>query len=83
LSKSDPRCSVFEYINDSQWVLRGQTETINNNLNPDFSRSITLDYFFEKSQRIKFVMDDIDSASSSENIGEIETTIAGIMGKKA
>jgi hypothetical protein len=47
LSKSDPRCSVFEEIN-SKWVLRGQTETMNNQLNPDFAKSITLDYFFEK-----------------------------------
>ena len=81
-SKSDPRCSVFELVNN-KWVLRGQTEKIKDNLNPDFTKSITLNYFFEKSQKIKFVMDDVDSSSTHEEIGVVETTIAGIMGKRA
>lgn len=82
LSKSDPRCSVFEFIGN-KWVLRGKTETKKDQLNPDFEIAITLDYCFEKTQKIKFVMEDVDSKTSSELIGEVETTLASIMGKRA
>ena len=34
-SKSDPLCRLYEKKNN-QWVLVGQTERINNNLNPNF-----------------------------------------------
>ena len=34
-SKSDPKCYVYEKRGGS-WIKIGQTETINNNLNPDF-----------------------------------------------
>ena len=46
-SKSDPQCRVYEMINNL-WILRGSTEQIKNNLNPDFTTTITLNYFFEK-----------------------------------
>jgi hypothetical protein len=82
LSKSDPRCSLFEMINN-KWVLKGKTEMQNNQLNPDFTTSITIDYFFEKTQKLKFVMEDGDTSTSSEEIGVVETTLAGIMGKRA
>ena len=42
-SKSDPQVHVFE---NNQKV--GQTEKISNNLNPDFSTTIKINYFFEK-----------------------------------
>ncbi len=82
LSKSDPKCFVFEFENN-KWVLKGQTEMQNNQLNPDFRNNITLDYYFEKSQKLKFVMEDGDSKTTSEEIGVVETTLAGIMGKRA
>jgi len=34
-SKSDPKCTVFEHLNQ-KWVKKGKTETKNNTLNPDF-----------------------------------------------
>ncbi len=46
-TKSDPRCEVQEFVNN-KWVVIGKTETINNNLNPDFKTSITMSYYFEK-----------------------------------
>ena len=55
----------------------------NNQLNPDFQRTITLDYYFEKAQKLKFVMEDGDTKTVSEEIGVVETTLAGIMGKRA
>jgi len=32
----------------------GKTEMILNNLNPDFTKTFMLDYYFEKEQIIKF-----------------------------
>ena len=46
-SKSDPQCVLFEQRNGS-WVKVGQTEQIKNSLNPDFTTSFTMPYFFEK-----------------------------------
>ena len=43
---------------------------------------MTLDYYFEKSQTLKFVMEDGDGGSSEE-IGVVVTSLAAIMGKKA
>ena len=83
-SKSDPQCRVFELIN-GQYIPKGRTEQINNNLNPNFSTRIVMDYYFEKSQKLKFVMIDGDCASHDEYdlIGEFETTMGNIMGAKA
>ena len=46
-SKSDPQCRLYEWKNN-QWMKIAQTETIMNNLNPDFKTSFTCAYFFEK-----------------------------------
>ncbi len=49
LSKSDPQCEI--YLKDrhvAHWALIGKTEMINNNLNPDFSKFIECDYYFER-----------------------------------
>jgi hypothetical protein len=81
-SKSDPQCRVFEMINNS-WVLRGSTEQIKNNLNPDFTKKITINYFFEKMQKLKFEMIDGDGAGEYDVVGDIETTMGNIMGARA
>ena len=46
-SKSDPVCRLYEKRN-GQWISVGQTERINDNLNPNFEQAITVPYFFEK-----------------------------------
>ena len=58
-TKSDPKCQIYEWISN-QWVLIGKTETINNSLNPDFVTSLPMDFFFEKIQKLKFVVFDSD-----------------------
>ena len=48
-SKSDPIVQVF--IKDSRagaYAKLGETERIDNNLNPDFVKTFVIDYFFEK-----------------------------------
>jgi hypothetical protein len=51
-----------------------------NNLNPTFTKSITLNYQFERIQEMKFEVVDIDNGGSFDLIGEIETSIGNIMG---
>ena len=58
-TKSDPKCEVFEFVGD-RWTSLGKTEVKNNNLNPDFAKSFNLKYYFEKIQKLKFVMWDHD-----------------------
>jgi hypothetical protein len=69
-SKSDPQCMVYEMVNN-QWVMRGKTEQIMNQLNPDFQTRVMLNYFFEKQQQLKFVMIDGDGHGDFDTIGEI------------
>jgi hypothetical protein len=51
-----------------------------NNLNPVFTKSITLNYQFERIQEMKFEVVDVDNGGSFDLIGSIETTIGNIMG---
>ena len=48
-SKSDPIVHVFLKDGPAKgYSLIGKTEMILNNLNPDFTKNISLSYFFEK-----------------------------------
>ena len=48
-SKSDPMVHMCTWDERRrQWVKYGETEQINNNLNPDFKRSFEFNYSFEK-----------------------------------
>jgi C2 domain len=62
----------------SNYIKIGKTEMILNNLNPDFTTTFTLDFYFEKEQWIKFEVYDVDN-NELEHIGDCETTIARIM----
>jgi hypothetical protein len=81
-SKSDP-CCVLAEASGNDWVTRGQTEQIMDSLNPDFRSFFTLEYYFEKVQRVKFKMIDGDGHGDYDTIGYCETTIGKIMGSKA
>ena len=50
----------------------GETEQINNNLNPQFVKSFEVSYFFEREQMLKFELYDVD-IMSREHIGDFET----------
>ena len=81
-SKSDPQCMIYEKVNGN-WVKKGQTEQLNNNLNPDFRISLTMAYWFEKKQEIRFVFIDGDGAGDYDTIGSIEVTMGQLMGARA
>ena len=53
LSRSDPKAWLFERgisrkKNKHRWIKIGETEQLQNTLNPDFRTSITMPYYFEK-----------------------------------
>ena len=80
-SKSDPCCRLYEKKH-GQWVKIASTETINDNLNPDFEQALVIPYFFEKRQDLKFEIVDDDGSGSYDLIGSIETTMGAVMGAK-
>ena len=54
-SKSDPYIKVhFSSGPQRKPALIGRTETIDNNLNPNFTKSFKLDYIFEVKQELYF-----------------------------
>ena len=81
LSKSDPQVRV--YLNDARTggreKLIGETEIIWDNLNPTFSKSIELDYYFEEVQQLRFECVDIDK-KGYDMIGNITCQLAEIIG---
>ena len=81
MSQSDPEVHVYIQNQKGQpHTLIGKTEQVMNNNNPDFTRTFTIDYFFEKQQTLKFdVYDADDFPKRLEHIGSIETTLSKIM----
>lgn len=91
LSKSDPQ--VFVYMGErgttgtaTRWRLVGATEMIRDNLNPKFSKSVPVDYYFEEVQQIRFVVCDIDKPSGrmedQDLIGEVTCTLSDIVASR-
>ena len=58
------------------------TETIENNVNPEFVKSFEVSFFFERNQKVRFEVYDIDG-SSKEFIGSMETSLAKVMGSRS
>lgn len=83
-SKSDPQ--VVFYKQDEKrkgkWILAGKTEVITDNLNPTFEKYFTVAYTFEKHQKMRFEVLDIDIAGTTEFIGYIETSMGQVMGAR-
>lgn len=59
----------------------GRTEVLNDDLNPDFSTKILLQYNFEVVQYLKFELWDED-LNSNDFLGQVETTLAEIIANK-
>lgn len=82
-SKSDPYVKV-SYRRDftaKNFLVLGRTETAQNELNPTFTKSFTLDFVFESRQDIKFEVFDDDNGND-DFIGSVETTVGALMGTR-
>ncbi|XP_071960282.1 copine-8-like isoform X2 [Antedon mediterranea] len=85
MSKSDPICVLYTaQLGTDKFAEFERTEVIQNNLNPNFVKKFVLDYYFEESQKLKFEIYDIDSASAKLNkhdfLGAAQCTIGQIIG---
>ncbi|TKR60689.1 hypothetical protein L596_027898 [Steinernema carpocapsae] len=87
-SKSDPICVVFLTTSSARGaeitLEIGRTEVVMNNLNPEWSKTFLVDYFFEEVQKIRFDVYDVDSKSKNladhDFIGSANTTLGEIVG---
>ncbi|XP_056290365.1 copine-3-like isoform X2 [Pseudoliparis swirei] len=86
LSKSDPLCVLLMNSSGPHWCEIGRTERIQNCLNPKFSKTFVIDYYFEMVQKLKFVVYDIDSDNNSlqdaDFLGELECTLGQVVSSK-
>ncbi|XP_052780643.1 copine-8-like isoform X1 [Mya arenaria] len=83
-SKSDPMCVMFtKDVKSGQFYEYGRTETIQDNLNPDFVKKFVINYFFEESQKLKFELYDVDSKSAKlsdhDFLGRMECTLGEVV----
>ena len=68
--------------NKEPFFLVGKTEVVKEDLQPDFTTSFRIDYYFEKKHIIKFQVydqDEIANGSTLIHIGDCETTVSKIM----
>ena len=71
ISLTDSACVVFLWQNES-WIRVGQTETITDNLNPKFVKTILVDYFFEQKQKIMIKVYDVDDFDPKVDVAQNE-----------
>ena len=81
MSKGDPiiRCYTEKA---GRYTLSSETEVVKSNLNPNFAKSIILDYFFEQKQRLKFEVLDCHGPDKFEPVGEVLTSLNELVGAK-
>lgn len=80
-SKSDPFCVVsLQQGNSTHFEEIGRTEVQNDCLDPKWSKTVQVDYFFQQRQPITFTILDHDD-SSPDKIGHAHTTLGELVGK--
>ena len=80
MSKSDPCIRLMCQNRGAPSAINvGQTEVLQNNLNPTFKRAIPFIYQFESQQTLNIQCVDIDGQGSNELLGQATCTMAEIM----
>lgn len=77
-SKSDPFCIVKMRDHRGFFVEVGNTEIIDDNLNPEWVKKVVVDYSFETEQELRFEVWDYDP-DGQDFLGEFETSLAEIV----
>nr|CAD7201809.1 unnamed protein product [Timema douglasi] len=76
-------CVTYLKTFNMDWQEIGRTETIDNNLNPDFATKVHLLYRFEEQQILKFEVYDVDvndpSLDKQDFLGYCETTLGQLV----
>lgn len=78
-SKSDPFVVIKDRASNAKI---GQTEVIQNCLNPDFERTIQVPYFFETKQDMLVEVWDFDATNKHESLGSASFTMGQLMGSR-
>lgn len=75
---------VVSLKTQSGWIKLAQTEIVWNNLNPDFAKSIEMDFLFERRQTIKVECRDADNNSGTQydNLGSTEFELGALIGSR-
>ncbi|XP_066528602.1 copine-1 isoform X2 [Hoplias malabaricus] len=85
-SKSDPLCVLLQSGGDDKWVEVDRTERIKNCQDPEFSKKLSIDYYFEKVQKLQLCIYDIDNKSvdlkDDDYLGGFECTLGQIVSSK-
>uniref|UniRef100_A0A4W3GDQ7 Copine-3 n=1 Tax=Callorhinchus milii TaxID=7868 RepID=A0A4W3GDQ7_CALMI len=81
-SKSDPMCVLQQSLGEDQWTEMDRTERVKNCEKPEFAKKLLVDYFFERVQKLKLGIYDIDNKSTSLNdddyLGGVECTLGQV-----
>ncbi|XP_071671744.1 copine-1 isoform X3 [Patagioenas fasciata] len=82
-SRSDPLCVLLQDAGGGQWAELDRTERIKNCQDPEFCKKLVVDYYFEKVQKLKFGVYDIDNKSldlsDDDYLGGIECTLGQVV----
>ncbi|XP_012670190.1 copine-7 [Clupea harengus] len=86
LNKSDP-CVILMVQTQGQWTEFDRSEVIKSNLHPVFAKVLTLDYYFEEVQKLRFEVYDIHGTHSigtrdDDFLGGVECTLGQIVAQK-
>ncbi|XP_041945072.1 copine-1 isoform X1 [Alosa alosa] len=85
-SKSDPLCVLLQSTGSDSWTEVDRTERVKNCQDPEFSKKLRLDYHFEKVQKLKLGVYDIDNKSvdlsDDDYLGGFECTLGQIVSSK-
>ena len=77
---SDPFAELLiKSVDEEEWTSLGKTETVDNNLNPNWVTHFDLAFDFLKDKQIKIIVFDEDDSGDHDVIGSIETTLSEII----
>ena len=78
MSRSDPFCILYKMVN-KRWQKIDRTEVIHDNLNPEFVKKIVAEFYFERQEKFKVEVYDVDDdtkvdtdLSAHDFIGSLE-----------
>ncbi|KAJ7414852.1 Copine-1 [Pitangus sulphuratus] len=82
-SRSDPLCVLLQDAGGGRWAELDRTERIKNCQDPEFCKKLVVDYYFEKVQKLKFGVYDIDNKtfdlSDDDYLGGVECTLGQVV----